>query len=77
MAVLGLHHWVFVAACRPSSCGEQGPLLAAVRGPLITVACHCSRCTGFSSCGTWAQQPYLVGSRVQAQQLRRDRKSVV
>ena len=28
-----------------------------------------SRCTGFSSCGTRAQQLWLVGSRVQAQQL--------
>ena len=28
-----------------------------------------SRCTGFSSCGMWAQQLWLVGSRVQAQQV--------
>ena len=28
-----------------------------------------SRRTGFSSCGTWAQQLWLVGSRAQAQQL--------
>ena len=28
-----------------------------------------SRCTGFSSCGTWAQQLWLAGSRAQAQQL--------
>ena len=28
-----------------------------------------SRCTGFSSCGMWAQQLQLMGSRVQAQQL--------
>ena len=27
------------------------------------------RCAGFSSCGTWAQQLWLAGSRVQAQQL--------
>ena len=26
-----------------------------------------SRCAGFSSCGTWAQQLWLVGSRAQAQ----------
>ena len=26
-----------------------------------------SRCTGFSSCGTWAQQLWLAGSRAQAQ----------
>ena len=30
-----------------------------------------SRHTGFSSCGTWAQQLWLVGSRAQAQYLRR------
>ena len=28
-----------------------------------------SRCAGFSSCGTWAQQLWLAGFRVQAQQL--------
>ena len=28
-----------------------------------------SRCAGFSSCGTWAQQLWLSGSRAQAQQL--------
>ena len=28
-----------------------------------------SRCTGFSSCGAWAQQLWLAGSRAQAQQL--------
>ena len=28
-----------------------------------------SRCTGFSSCGTWAQQLWLTGSSAQAQQL--------
>ena len=28
-----------------------------------------SRCTGFSSCGTWAQQLWLAGSSAQAQQL--------
>ena len=28
-----------------------------------------SRCMGFSSCGTWVQQLWLAGSRVQAQQL--------
>ena len=31
-------HWVSVAACRLSSCGEQGLLLVAVRGLLIVVA---------------------------------------
>ena len=28
-----------------------------------------SRCVGFSSCGSWAQQLWLAGSRAQAQQL--------
>ena len=28
-----------------------------------------STCTGFSSCGSWAQQLWLKGSRAQAQQL--------
>ena len=29
-----------------------------------------SRCAGFSSCGTWAQQLWLMGSRAQAQWLK-------
>ena len=31
-------HWVFVAACGLSSCGERGLLLVVVRGLLIAVA---------------------------------------
>ena len=56
-----------------SSCGEQGLLFVAVCRLLIAVASlvaeHGSRRTGFSSCGTWAQQLWLAGSRAQAQQL--------
>ena len=66
--------WVFVAA--------RGFSLVVVSGSYSSL--HCagfslswllllrstgSRRTGFSSCGTWAQQLWLAGSRVQAQQL--------
>ena len=49
-------------------------LLIVVRGLLIVVASLLlqstgSRRTGFSSCGAWAQQLWLAGSRAQAQQL--------
>ena len=51
----------------------QGYSLAAVHRFLIAVGSLLlntgSRCTGFSSCGTWAQQLWFPGSRVQAQQL--------
>ena len=66
--------WVFVAT--------QGlSLVAASRGysslrcagfslrSLLLLRSRGSRRTGFSSCGTWAQQLWLVGSRAQAQQL--------
>ena len=43
-----------------SSCGERG---------LLSLRCTAFRCTGFSSCGTRAQQLWLVGSRAQAQKL--------
>ena len=63
--------WVFVAACGLS-------LLAASRGYsllrcagllqwLLLLWSTGSRCVGFSSCGTRAQQLWLVGSRAQAQ----------
>ena len=42
-----------------SSCGEQGPLLIAVRGPLTIVATlfveHRLQMRRLSSCGSWAQ----------------------
>ena len=67
-------HWVFI--------GSRGLSLAAVsRGYsswrcmsfslrwLLLLRSTGSRRTGFSSCGTWAQQSWLMGSRAQAQQL--------
>ena len=69
-----LLHWVFVAALRLS--------LVAVSWGYSSLQCvgfslrwlpplrsTGSRCTGFSSCGTPAQQLWLAGSRAQAQQL--------
>ena len=66
--------WVFVAA--------HGLSLVAVSGGYSSLRCvgfslqwllllwsTSSRCAGFSSCGMQAQQFWLVGSRVQAQQL--------
>ena len=60
-------HWVFVAMHGLS-------LVAASRGYsslrwLLLLRSMGSRCTGFSSCGTQAQQLWLAGSRAQAQQL--------
>ena len=60
-----------------SSCDERGLLFVAVRG-LPTVASRCGARAlgtqasvvvvhGLSSCGTWAQLLWLVGSRAQAQ----------
>ena len=55
MAVLGL---CFCARAF-SSCGEQGPLFIAVRGPLTVtasfVAEHRLQTHRLSSCGSWAQ----------------------
>ena len=66
--------WVFVAMCRLSPVGgEQGatPCCGAwashCRG--LSLRSTGSRHAGLSSCGTWAQQLWLVGSRPQAQQL--------
>ena len=50
-----------------SSCGERGLLFIEVHGLLIAVASTGSRRVGFSSCGTQAQQLWLLGSRAQAQ----------
>ena len=66
--------WVFVATCGLS-------LVAASRGYyslwcagfslhwILLLQSTGSTCVGFSSCGTWAQQLCLTGSRAQAQQL--------
>ena len=72
--ILFLLCWVFVAAHGLFSvCGEQGLLFVVVIRLLIVVASLVgsmgSRCVGFSSCGTWAQQLWLTGCRAQAQQL--------
>ena len=70
--------WVFIAA--------RGLSLVVVSGGYSSLRCvgfalrwllllqsTGSRCAGFSSCGTWAQQLWLAGSRAQAQLLwRRD-----
>ena len=56
-----------------SRCGEWGLLFVAVRRLLIAwlllLQNMGSRCMGFSSCSTRAQQLCLMGSRAQAQQL--------
>ena len=53
-----------------SSCGEQGLLFIAGVGFssrwLLLLRSTGSRCAGFSSCGTWAQQLWLLGSVVVA-----------
>ena len=55
MAVLGLHF----CARAFSSCGKQGSLFIAVRGPLIIkaslVAGHRLQTRRLSNCGSWAQ----------------------
>ena len=48
-----------------SSCSEQGLLFLVVCGLLLLQSTG-SRHAGFSSCGTWAQQLWLAGSRGQA-----------
>ena len=65
-------HWVFVAVCELS-------LVVASRGYsslryagfslqwLLLLWSTGSRCVGFSTCGTQAQQLWLTGSRAQAQ----------
>ena len=54
MVVLGLRF----CARAFSSCGKQGPLFTAVRGPLIIVASlvaeHRLQTRRLSSCGAWA-----------------------
>ena len=68
LAVLGLH----CCARAFSSCSERGLLFVAVHGLfslqwLLLLQSRGSRHAGFSTCGTWAQQLWLAGSRVQAQ----------
>ena len=67
-------HWVFVAAHRLSLLEVSG-VYSSLQCTgfslwwLLLLPSTDSRCAGFSSCGTWAQQLWLVGSRAQAQQL--------
>ena len=66
LAALGLH------CCERafSSCGERGLLFVAVPGFslrwLLLLRSTGYRHTGFSNCGTWAQQLWLAGSVVVA-----------
>ena len=71
MVALGLH----CCARAFSSCRERGYSSLRCVGFslwwLLLLQSTGSRHTGFSSCGMWAQQWWLVGSRAQAQQLQR------
>ena len=66
-------HWVFVAVCGLSLVAASGgySLLWCAGFSLrwLLLRSTGSRCAGFSSCGSWAQQLWLTGSRAQAQQL--------
>ena len=67
-------HWVFVAACGLSLVAvSRGCSLLQCAGFslqwLLLLQSTGSRHTGFSSCGTRAQQLWFQGSRAQAQQL--------
>ena len=66
--------WVFVAVCGLSlvvASGGYSSLRCAGFSLwwLLLLWSTGSRCADFSSCGTWAQQLWLMGSRAQAQQL--------
>ena len=67
--------WVFVVARRLSLVAvSRGYSLLPCAGfslRWLLLQSMDSRCAGFSSCGTRAQQLWLMGSRVQAQQLQR------
>ena len=56
--------WVFVAACRLSVVAASGGY-SSLQWLLLSWSTG-SRHAGFSSCGTWAQQLWLAGSRAQA-----------
>ena len=66
--------WDFVAACGLSLVATSGgysswQCVGFSLKWLLLLWSTGSRHVGFSSCGTWAQQLWLVGSRAQAQQL--------
>ena len=67
LAVLGLRCHVdfsLVAVIQGYSLVAVHRFLIAVGSLLLNTV---SRCTGFSSCGTWPQQLWFPGPRVQAQ----------
>ena len=66
--------WVFVAACGFSlvAASRVYSLLLCAGFSLrwlLLLQSRSSRHVGFSSCGTWAQELWLAGSRAQAQEL--------
>ena len=63
LAALGLRCWVQAL----SSCGERGPLFAAVRRPLITVASPCRRAQtlGMRASAVVARRLSSCGARAQ------------
>ena len=66
--------WVFVAVCGLSLVAASGgysslPCAGFSLSWLLLLQSTGSRHVGFSSCGMWAQQLWLAGSRAQAQQL--------
>ena len=82
--LINLFIYLFIFGCVGSSLLCAGCLLVAVSGGYSPTSLRCSgfslswllllqttgsRRAGFSSCGTWAQQLWLAGSRAQAQQL--------
>ena len=67
-------HWVFIAACglslvAVSKVYSSLPCTGFSLWWLLLLWSMGSRCVGFSSCGTQAQQLWLTGARAQAQQL--------
>ena len=66
--------WVFLAACGLSLVAASGGYSSLWCAGfsllwLLLLRSTGSKCTGFSSCGTWAQQLWLAGSRAQVQEL--------
>ena len=61
--------WVFVAVCRLSLVVASGGYSSLLCAGFSLWWLLLLQSTGFSSCGTWAQQLWLAGSRAQAQQL--------
>ena len=73
-----LFNWAGLGLCccarAFSSCGKLGPLSSCCVQSSCYIGLSCCGtqalgCAGFSTCGMWAQQLRLLGSRAQAQQL--------